>query len=107
MRNYRDYKSDALGAIHEAISDAYESGVVDKKTMKHFDEACLTPAHIFSPEDIKALREREEVSQAVFAHYLNVSKESISQWERGIKSPAGPSLKLLALVERKGLDAIA
>lgn len=107
MKHHQTYKSSALGAIHEAISDAYGSGVVDKRTMKHFDETCLIPARTFTPNAIKALREREEVSQAVFALYLNVSKESISQWERGIKSPAGPSLKLLSLVERKGLDAIA
>lgn len=104
---HHTYKSDALGAIYEAVSDCYGTGVVDKKTMRYFDQQCLTSTHAFTPEDIKALREREEVSQAVFAHYLNVSKESVSQWERGIKSPAGPSLKLLALVERKGLDGIA
>jgi putative transcriptional regulator len=67
----------------------------------------LTPVHEFTPEEIRALRDREEVSQVVFAHYLNVTKESISQWERGQKKPAGPSLKLLSLVKRKGLNAIA
>ena len=51
--------------------------------------------------------ERERVSQAVFALYLNVSTGLISQWERGEKHPAGTSLKLLALVQEKGLEAIA
>jgi len=36
-----------------------------------------------------------------------VSKDSVSQWERGDKHPAGPSLKLLSLVEKKGLAVIA
>ncbi len=63
--------------------------------------------HPFSAEEIKALREREEVSQRVFAHYLNVTKESVSQWERGQKKPAGTTLKLLSLVERRGISAIA
>lgn len=49
----------------------------------------------------------EDVSQSVFASYLNVTKDSVSKWERGEKKPAGPSLKLLSLVERKGLDGIA
>ncbi|WP_110579462.1 helix-turn-helix domain-containing protein [Microcystis aeruginosa] len=49
---------------------------------------------------------RKGVSQAVFAHYLNVSKDSVSQWERGEKHPAGLALKLLSLVEKKGLNAI-
>lgn len=61
----------------------------------------------FSPAEIRALREREEVSQDVFAHYLNVSKDSISKWECGVKHPAGSSLKLLSLVAKKGLEAIA
>ncbi len=75
--------------------------------MREFDEACLTPVHEFTPEEIQALRKREQVSQAVFARYLNVSKDAVSQWERGEKRPAGSSLKLLSLIERKGLAAIA
>jgi len=47
------------------------------------------------------------VSQVVFAHYMNVSKESVSQWERDEKHPAGTTLKLLSLIEKKGLEAIA
>ncbi len=57
--------------------------------------------------DIRAIREREQVSQAVFAQHLNVSKGLISQWERGEKKPVGPSLKLLTLVQERGLDSIA
>jgi putative transcriptional regulator len=107
MAKTQTYKSEAFSAIHETVSDMFEAGIIDKKTMRSFDESCLTPIHEFKAEEIKALREREEVSQAVFAYYLNVSKDAVSKWERGEKHPAGPSLKLLSLVERKGLDAIA
>jgi putative transcriptional regulator len=107
MNKNRTYKSDAFAAIHETASDLYEAGVIDKQTMRHFDDSCLTPIREFTPEEIQALREREQVSQTVFALYLNVSKDSVSQWERGEKHPDGPSLKLLSLVERKGLAAIA
>ncbi|HVB25677.1 MAG TPA: DNA-binding transcriptional regulator [Ktedonobacteraceae bacterium] len=107
MTKNKTYKSDALAAIHETVSDYHAAGVIDKQTMRSFDESCLTPVREFTPEEIQALREREQVSQVVFAHYLNVSKDSVSQWERGEKHPAGPSLKLLSLIERKGLAAIA
>jgi len=107
MAKARTYKSDALAAIHETVSDMFEAGVIDKQTMRSFDKSCLTPIHEFSAEEIRALREREEVSQVVFAHYLNVTKESVSQWERGQKKPSGPTLKLLSLVKRGGLNAIA
>jgi putative transcriptional regulator len=53
------------------------------------------------------LREREHVSQAIFAHHLNVRTKLFRDWERGVKRPSGPSLKLFALVRAKGLDAIA
>ena len=107
MNRNRTYKSEAFAAIHETMSGMHEAGVIDKKTMHEFDKSCLTPVQEFSAADIKALREREAVSQTVFAIYMNVSKESVSQWERGQKKPAGTTLKLLSLVKRKGLAAIA
>ena len=60
-----------------------------------------------SPEEIRALREREGASQAVFARYLNVTTGLISQWERGEKHPQGASLKLLTLVAKHGLGTVA
>ncbi len=107
MKKNKVYRSEAAAAIHETAVGLHEAGVIDKQTMRQFDETCLTPIHEFTPQQIKALREREQVSQTVFAHHLNISKDSISQWERGEKRPAGPSLKLLSLVERKGLASIA
>lgn len=106
MKN-KTYKSDALSAIHETVSGYYAAGVINKQTMRSFDESCLTPIREFSPDEIRDLREREEVSQTVFARYLNVTKDSVTQWESGLKHPAGPSLKLLSLVEKKGLHSIA
>ncbi len=105
--NSRTYRSDALAAIHETASDLHDAEVVDKRTMRRFDELCLTPVRPLAAEEIRALRERERVSQAVFARHLNVTTGLISQWERGEKKPVGPSLKLLTLVQEKGLDAIA
>ncbi|HMO81292.1 MAG TPA: DNA-binding transcriptional regulator [Pyrinomonadaceae bacterium] len=107
MTKDKAYRSEAAAAIHETASGLFEAGVIDKRTMRDFDETCLTPIQEFTPKQIKALREREQVSQTVFAFHLNVSKDSVSQWERGEKRPAGPSLKLLSLIKRKGLAAIA
>ena len=103
----KSYRSDALAAVHETASDLHDAGVMDKRTLRKFDELCLTPVRPIRAQEIRALRERERVSQAVFARYLNVSTGLISQWERGEKRPAGASLKLLTLIEKKGLEAIA
>jgi len=103
----KTYKSDALAAIHETVADLHDAGLMDKKTLRRFDQLCLTPVEKLSPQEIKSIRENARISQAVFARYLNVSKGLVSQWERGEKSPAGPLLKLLPLVQKKGLDLIA
>jgi putative transcriptional regulator len=103
----KTYRSEALGAVHETVSDLHDAGLMDKRTLRKFDELCLTPVRPMQPGDIRALRERERVSQAVFALHLNVSTGLVSQWERGEKHPAGASLKLLTLVQQKGLEAIA
>ena len=107
MAKTKVYKSDVKAAIHETALDLHEAGLIDKQTMRRFDESCLTPVRKFTPDEIRALREREHVSQTVFAMHLNVSKDSVSQWERGDKRPAGPAIKLLSIVAEKGLSAIA
>ena len=88
----------------EALS---EIGAVDERTMREFDEACLTSVEALSPDEIRALREREHLSQPVFARYLNVSKNLFSDWERGVKKPGGPALRLLTVVKKNGIQAIA
>jgi putative transcriptional regulator len=103
----KTYRSNILASIHETVSDLKEAGLVDKRTMKRFDDLCLTPVEELSAEDIRKIRLKSKVSQAVFARYLNVSPGVVSQWERGEKSPSGASLKLLTLVRKKGLEAIA
>jgi len=75
--------------------------------MREFDDVCLTPVQPLKPKEIRALRLRDGASQAVFARYFNVTTGLVSQWERGEKHPRGASLKLLALVAKNGLQAVA
>lgn len=103
----KTYRSDILAAVHETAEDLHEAGVMEKRTLRRFDEMCLTPVEPMDAAAIRALRERERVSQAVLARHLNVTSGLVSQWERGEKRPAGPSLKLLNLIQSKGLAAIA
>lgn len=103
----KQYKSDALAAVHETVLGLTEAGVMAKQTMKAFDEMCLTPVEQMTAEEIRELRLRERASQAVFARHLNVTTSLVSQWERGEKRPGGASLKLLTLVAKNGLRAVA
>ena len=103
----KKYRSEALAAIHETMEALHEVSAIDKQTMREFDEACLTPVCPLAPEEIRAIREREHLSQPVFARYLNVSKNLVSDWERGVKKPGGPALRLLTVIQKKGIQAIA
>ena len=88
------------------MKDLHAVHAVDKATLKRFDLACLTPVEEFAPESIKRVRDAANMSQALFARALNVTVSLVSKWERGEKKPSGPSLKLLALADKKGIGAI-
>ena len=103
----KTFRSRIAAEVHENATGLAKAGLIPKQTMREFDSLCLTPAPALTAADIKKIRENEGVSQHVFAHYLNVTPVLISKWERGEKAPSGPSLKLLAIVKSKGLDAIA
>ena len=106
MTKKSKYRSPIAAAVHEGIRDMFELGLVDKKTMREFDVRCLTQTEGLTAKEIVALREDAGVSQAVFARALNVTTDYVSKIERGAKRPTGSTLKLLALVRRKGFDAI-
>jgi len=95
-----------LDAVHETAKGLHKAGTMDATTMREFDALCLPPVKHYSAGQIKKLRLRYKASQAVFAAYLNTSPSTIQKWEQGKKQPNGPSLKLLNIVDQKGLDAL-
>jgi putative transcriptional regulator len=99
-------KSRILEAVHETASDFHRLGFLDKRKMREFDALCLAPVPDYDSGRIKALRERYQISQSVLAAVLNTSLSTVRQWEIGDKHPSGPSLKLLDLLDRKGLEAL-
>ncbi len=102
----KNYRSKIAETVHEGVSGMHQLGLVDKKTMREFDLRCLTAVDDLSASDIQALREREGVSQAVLARCLNLTTGQISQLERGAKNARGATLKLLCLIEQKGLEVV-
>jgi len=102
----KQYRSRIMAAIHQTATDLHECGLVSKRVMHGFDADCLAPVTGLSAAEISALRMREGASQTMFARCLNVPAGLLAQWERGEKQPQGPSLKLLTLVARNGLQAV-
>jgi putative transcriptional regulator len=101
------YKSDAFAAIHASASALHKVGAIDKATMRDFDASCLSVPPAFTPADIQHLREANNVSQPVFARYLNTSESTVEKWETGAKRPSGMACKLLAIVQKHGLQVLA
>ena len=100
------FKSDISEAIHSTAAALHKVGALDKATMRDFDETCLAVTPPIAPAEIKQLRETNKVSQPVFARYLNTSESTIEKWETGAKQPSGMALKLLAIVQKHGLEAL-
>ena len=99
----------------ETARDMNASGIMDdaayeKITMRHLGRQGATmptaTAAAITGDDIRAIRERARMSQAVFARYLNLTVGYVSQLERGAKRPTGAALALLNVIRRKGIEAI-
>ncbi len=96
-----------LSVVHKTAKGLHDARIMNEITMREFDALCLFPVKAYQPNEIKEIRLRYRVSQAVFAAYLNVSKTSVASWESGGKKPGPAAAKLLNLVDRKGIEAVA
>lgn len=106
MTAQRKFKSDAFEAIHAAATGMQKAGVISKTTMREYDALCIAEAPSFEPVDIRKIREMNNLSQPVFAGYLNVSRSTVEKWESGDKHPTGAALRLLSVVSRHGLKIL-
>ena len=95
-----------LGAVQETARDLHAAGFIDLRSMRNYDALCLDPVPSYSSAKIRALRAKHKLGQAVFASMLNTRPSTVRQWEIGDKRPSGPSLKLLNLLDRKGLEVL-
>ena len=96
----------AQGFRGSLFSEKLSADLTEKITMRILNkEGAAKPADL-SAAEIRKLRERANMSQAVFARFLNVTTGYVSQLERGAKRPTGPALALLNIIKRKGIQAI-
>jgi putative transcriptional regulator len=96
-----------LESVRKTARGLHHAGLMSARTMREFDVLCLPRVKEYTAAQIKRIRENNGASQAVFAAYLNTSVSTVQKRERGKKKPNEPSLKLLSLVEAKGLQALA
>lgn len=99
-------KSKIIQSVHDTASDLHHLGFIDKRKMALYDALCLKEIPHYSEIQIRSLRKRYHLSQAVLATLLNISLSTVRQWEIGHKHPSGPSDKLLHLLDKKGLETL-
>jgi putative transcriptional regulator len=88
-------------------SDIMNDAAYQKITMRHLGRAAEAPAATkITGDDIRAIREGARMSQAVFAHLLNLTTDYVSKLERGEKRPTGAALALLNVIRRKGIETV-
>lgn len=104
-------KSDPNPSLDAALLEMAQDGLLspglsEKITMRVLGTR-RSPIHQpLTSEEIRALRQNANISQAVFAQLLNVTTGYISQIERGAKRPTGSALAMLSVIKRKGIQAI-
>lgn len=98
--------SEILKNAHDLAKDLHAVGAMDDITLRRMEALCLPEARAFAAEEIRAIRRKTRMSQAVFAALLNVGSNTVAQWEQGNRAPSGPSLRLLDVIDRKGIEAI-
>lgn len=104
----KTYKSEAFAAAHEAADDLCALGLIGNERMKYYDETCLETIPEYTPERVRFIRLRENLTQSQLARYLNVSLKTVQSWEAlNPKHPSGSAAKLLTLIERHGSHIVA
>lgn len=101
--------------LRDTAKSLFTNGLIDETTWQEFDVLFSSSSQLrykpieveeFSAQEIKNLRNREFLSQADFALYLNTTITTIDRWERGLKKPTGTELILLNLVKQKGIRGL-
>jgi putative transcriptional regulator len=84
------------------MSTAFESikrGLLE--AIEHAEgRATETIVHRPRPVDVKALRAKVGMTQEQFAARFGFSTATLRHWERGDRTPQGPALVLLNVIER-------
>lgn len=92
--------------INDLAQELYKADIIDKKTLKNLTDDELPILYEFTGDEIQKLREKQGLSQAVFAKYLNVSPAMIKSLEQGQRHAHGAILKLLNIVKKHGISGL-
>ena len=92
-------EDEVLTTAHGLAVALHLAGAMDMVGMRDMDRLCLSPRPNYSGSEVKRIRAATRMSQPVFARLLGVNKSAVAQWERGVRHPSGPALRLLELLD--------
>lgn len=92
--------------VLESMEDLYRTGTISEITLKEVKALCLPQVKSYAPNAIARLRRRLKLSQAALARFINTSTQTVQKWEQGAKKPSGTALKLLHIIDEKGLSGV-
>ena len=92
--------------VYRTARDLHAAGFIDMRSVQSYDALCLEPVPAHSSAKIRALRARHKLSRAAFTSVHNTGLSTVRQWEVGDKHPSRPSLKMLNLLDEKGLEVL-
>ena len=72
-----------------------------KVTMRTTKVALPKPVEDIRPEEVREIREKLNLSQAVFSRLLNVPVVTEASWEAGRRNPSGAALRLLQIAKNE------
>ena len=84
---------DLCEGLQQAID--FEKGIGTAKTTTYV----IAPVKEYSNTEIRTLRNKVGMTQAVFASYMGVSKKTVEAWENGRTHPTGPAYRLMGILE--------
>jgi len=95
MANKPELKNELFEELKAGLNAAIEHAQGKRKDLR--TTTLPRPPKALSAKEIVKVRTRLNVSQAVFARYLNISTKTVQSWEQGLGKPSGASLKLLSI----------
>jgi putative transcriptional regulator len=98
--------SKILENVRNDAKALHDAGVMDIITLREIATLCLPQIKRYSSDNIRDIRHRAHLSQAVFAKVLNVEPVTVQKWEQGAKKPSGASLRLLQIFDQHGLEVM-
>ena len=93
-------------SLSQTLIDAAKDLGFSKATVAQLEELDIPPVKDLTARQIRELRNRVRVSQGVFAALLNVNPSTVQKWEQGKVKPQNAALRLLNIIDSKGIDVL-